>query len=367
MLGQPLQLGTVSIPNRAILAPLAGVTDVPFRRICQEAGAGLTYVEMLSAAAVLIGSEQTLRMICRHPSEPVLGVQLTGKTPEEVAKASRYLADRDFDTLDINMGCPVRKVVKSGMGSAFLCDPERITATMEATVAAVPIPVTMKTRIGFHKREITVEDTAARAARAGAVMLTLHGRTRECTYGDPVQHEWIRAGAAAARRIRPDLVICGNGNVLDRASANAMMRDTGCDCVMVSRGALGNPWIFEELVQGRTGQPTIGEWREVVRRHLAYHEEHHGGHVTAVRTMRKHLIWYAKGFPNSSRFRLEAGHVDDFAAARALVDDFAAALPGTYRRFDEGGRNLREASETDPKWSMDRELDRGVGHDGLAA
>lgn len=367
MLDHPLQLGRLTLPNRVLLAPLAGVTDVPFRRICQEAGAGLTYVEMLSAAAVLIGSEATHRMIRRHPSESVLGVQVTGKTVEEVVRASVFLQARGFDTLDINMGCPVRKVVNSGMGSAFLCDPDRVSETAARTVEALDIPVTVKTRIGFRRDAITVEDIAARAARAGAAMLTLHGRTRECTYGDPVQHPWIRAGAEAARRVNPAIVVCGNGNVLDRASALAMMQDTGCDAVMVSRGALGNPWIFEELAGGRDDQPTVGEWKDTVLRHLAYHLEAYGDHIYAVRTMRKHLIWYAKGFPGAAKFREQAGHVSRFAEASELVASFAAGLPSTYRRYEDGGRCRAEAAGEDPKYSMDRELDRGVGHDGLAA
>ncbi|HMP71663.1 MAG TPA: tRNA-dihydrouridine synthase [Kiritimatiellia bacterium] len=365
MFAAPLQLDGLPLANRVLLAPLAGVTDVPFRRICQRFGAGLTYVEMLSANALLCGSRQTHDMLARHGSETVLGVQLTGKTVEEVVKAGLFLEKEGFDTLDINMGCPVRKVVGSGMGAAFLCDPERISETMAALKASLRIPVTMKTRVGFESDVITVADTARRAVDAKVVMLTLHGRTRSCTYADPIRYDAMAEGFRIVRELRPETVLCGNGNVMDVASGRRMVEATGCDAVMVSRGALGNPWLFKELVEETPCVPTLAEWREVVEQHLVWHREHYGDHVHAARRMRKHLIWYAHGFPHCAKLRLRLNTVDCFADAESALREYVGRFPPDLRRYEDGGASRTDAAKDEPKLAMDRALDRGVGEDGL--
>jgi len=361
MFDLPLQIGSLSIANRAVLAPLAGVSDVPFRRICTELGAGLTYVEMLSAIALLHNSRRTMQMLARHASESVLGVQVTGPTPEGVGSAVRMLDDLGFDTIDINMGCPVRKVVGSGSGSAFLKDLGRIERTVLAARAATRKPLSVKIRIGFTPETINVEETAAIIARSGADMITIHGRTREDTYAVRVSYPGIAAGLRIARSVRADLATLGNGDVMDRASAETMQRETGCDGVMVSRGALGNPWIFRDLVAGAEQHPTVAEWEEVVLRHLDYHEAHYGDHLLAAKLTRKHLIWYSSGLPHSNRFRESCNQVATLREAREIVRQFAAQMPREFRRFE----NTRLPADHDPKSELDRQLDRGVGDDGL--
>lgn len=363
MFKRPFQLGSLRIAHRAVLAPLAGVSDVPFRRICQEHGAGLTYVEMLSAVALLHTSRRTMEMLARHASEGLLGVQVTGPRPEGVASCVRLLDDLGFDTIDINMGCPVRKVVGSGSGSAFLKDLGRLEQTVVAARAATRKPLSVKIRLGFTPATINVEETAALIARGGADMITIHGRTREDTYAVRVSYPGIAAGLRVAKAARPQIATLGNGDVMDLASACAMMEQTGCDGVMVSRGALGNPWIFRDLVEGSETRPTLAEWEEVVLRHLAYHEEHYGDGLLPATLTRKHLIWYARGLPHANRLREACNSVSSLGEARDVVRRFAAHLPRGLRRFED----TRVPDASDPKFDMDRRLDRGVGDEGLSS
>lgn len=362
---ESIQLGNLTLPGRVLLAPLAGVSDVAFRRICTELGASLTYVEMLNAFALMNGSKTTEAMLARDASEKILGVQVTGKTPESVAIAVEFLDKRGFDTIDINMGCPVRKVVHSGGGSAFLKDVGRIAETVKQSRARTAKPLTIKCRLGFTREEINIEAVLDAAISNGADMVTIHGRTRACDYSIPVDLPLVRRGLEHAKKVatRP-LIRVGNGDVMDLPSALAMMEQTGSDAVMVSRGALGNPWIFRELITGERQRPTVEEWTEVVLRHLDYHAQCHGDNPGAARQTRKHLIWYTIGFPRGNRLREKLNTVETLASARQLVTDFARELPTGYRRFDENEPGKNAASH-DPKYDMDRTLDRGVGTDGL--
>lgn len=362
-LARPLAWGSLQLPNRTVLAPLAGVTDTPFRRICADYGAALTYVEMLVSVAVIYKSKRTWEMLNRHPSEQRVGVQLTGRNVEEVAKAAAILDREGFDTIDINMGCPVRKVVHSGSGSAFLKDPERISETLRQVKALVTRPLSAKCRIGFTKEALNITEVAPRMAAAGCDGITIHGRTRDCTYAAPVQYDQIRAGAEAARAVNPAMPVLGNGNVFDRQTAQLMLDRTGVDGVMVSRGSLGNPWLFAELTDPSFKQPTIGEWLDGVLRHFDYHKEFYGDTEYSARLMRKHLIWYANGFPYCAALRGFFNGVTSLADAKAELTRYAAQYPADLRRYDDGA--MSRMFKEDPKYQMDREIDRGVGTDGL--
>lgn len=367
---RPVQVGNLHIPNRVILAPLAGVSDIPFRRICQEHGAGIGFVEMLSATAVRYRAERTFRMAARHESEPLLGVQLTGATPEDVVDAIEILQQRPFDMVDINMGCPVRKIVAKGWGSAILKDIDNMTRMVEQARKICRGPLSVKIRLGYTRGGINVEETAARIAGAGADMLTIHGRTRADRYSAPVEYDWIRRGVQCAKDVGgADMVVVGNGNVMDWSSARRMMHEGGCDAVMVSRGALGNPWVFRELTSGQACHPTGEEWLEVVLRHIDYQEEHYGdNHLAAILT-RKHLIWYASGFPNSKQLREKISVVNSLDEARQWFRDFARGLGVEAVRYAQNPERHRDqrALEDDPKFSMDRKHDRGVGHEDPVA
>jgi nifR3 family TIM-barrel protein len=330
MFNHALQIGGLTIRHRAILAPLAGVTDVPFRRICREHGADLAYVEMLSARAVNYLSPRTIDMMARHADEERLGVQVTGATAEEVAEAAGLLEQRGFDAIDINMGCPVRKIVAKGWGSALLKNPDLIRSMVTATRGAVAIPVSVKCRLGYSSRELNVADTAVAVAQSGAQMLTIHGRTKMDDYSSPVDYSGIRIGVENAG----DLVTVGNGDVLDAVSATRMVDETGCDAVMISRGALGNPWIFREILDGVEQHPVPEAWLDVVLRHLDYHEKHYGvsGHTTA--TARKHVLWYATGFPGARQFRNRISVIAEMHEMREQLRVYAHALPRDLKRHE---------------------------------
>ena len=370
-LSEPISLGSLSVPNRVWLAPLAGVSDVPFRRICQELGAGLTYVEMLSAVAIQHHNKRTLDMCKRHADEPVLGVQVTGPTASGVAEAIDFLSTLPFDTIDINMGCSVRKVIKSGSGSGILSEPERITATVEAARTATARPLTVKTRLGMTRRSITIEDTARRVAEAGADGFTIHGRTRDERYGARADHIGIAQGVRTARaHATCPLVTVGNGDLFDWASIQQMHTETGCDAVMISRGALGNPWIFREAQQQQTVHPRLDEWAEVVLRHLDYQEAHYGDTHLAAIMMRKHLLWYIKGYPCNKELGAKVGYIESVEEGRQHIRQYASEFPGDIIRFEGAHRadsRFGTHSKYDPKYEMDRSHDRGVGHLGQEA
>lgn len=364
-LARPLNWGGMLLPNRVILAPLAGVTDLPFRRICADYGAALTFVEMLVSVAVIYRSKRTWEMMRRHPAEARLGVQLTGRNVDEVVKAAGILNAQAFDAIDINMGCPVRKVVRSGSGCAFLKDTKRIQDTLDGVRAVVSGPLSAKCRIGFSRDQLNIAEVTPIMAHAGCDAVTIHGRTRECTYAAPVQYAMIKAGADAARLARDEIPVIGNGNVFDLQTAGLMLDRTGVDGVMISRGALGNPWIFSELTDSSFRQPTLEEWLDGVLRHIDYHAEYYGDAEYSARLMRKHLIWYANGFPYSASLRGFFNTVTSLAAARSELKAYVSRQPRDLRRYQDPG--MTRVFKEDPKYQMDREIDRGVGEDGPEA
>ncbi len=346
-----MKLGRLTLANRTMLAPLAGVSDIPFRRLCQEFGAGLTFVEMLSATALNMENGRTDGLMARHPTEQVLGVQVTGPSAEAVAKAIQKLDALNFETIDINMGCPARKIVGSNCGCSILKEPERISATVSAARAATAKPLSIKIRLGYDAGVCTVADTARRVREGGADALTIHGRFRTDTYAVRVRREMMAAGFVEAG----EMAKIGNGDILDFPSAMAHVERGGCEAVMVSRGALGNPWIFQELLTGQKAEPTLGEWEDVLLRHIAYHEEHHGENELSARRIRKHLIWYASGYPRCNRERKKFGAVSSMSEARDMVRAFVRTLPRELKRFEDPHHS--SAFENDPKFQMDRTAD----------
>jgi tRNA-dihydrouridine synthase B len=356
------QLGLPRFP--LLLAPLAGVSDEPFRRICAREGAHLTYVEMLSATALIYESQRTYAMMRSHPGEN-LGVQITGRSAEEVGRAVAMINDWPFKTVDINMGCPVRKVVGAGCGSAILRDPERVFQTVKAAVAATDKPVSAKIRLGWDRNSMNCVEVAQAIESAGAVWVTVHGRTRADDYSVAVDLEGI---AAVKRAVR--IPVIGNGNIFSLGDAACMVRSTGVDGIMISRGALGNPWIFSELAElasvqeGRDFQLTPSQWFDGVFQHVTWHREHYGATSAAAVILRKHLLWYAKGWPGSRKLR-------ELVNQLSCLDDGLQILSDASKQWEAEGIASRAANVTvegeasgrfqwDPKWEMDRVLDRGA-------
>ncbi|MBM3381689.1 MAG: tRNA dihydrouridine synthase DusB [Betaproteobacteria bacterium] len=368
---EPLQVGKLRVKNRVLLAPLAGVSDVPFRRVCQEQGAGLTYVEMLSATAIRYKNKRTFEMMVRHPSENLLGVQVTGSSAEDVAIAIEQLDALGFDTIDINMGCPVKKVTSAGCGSAILKDPHRVEKTVRLARQSTSLPLSAKIRLGFTREDVNVTDTVSRITLSAADMVTIHGRTRSESYSTPVDCSGVRLGiqsaiSSACNSARPIPVTIGNGDIFDIGSARRMREETGCDGIMVSRGALGNPWVFREILEEQTYNPTFAEWHDLVLRHLDYHQAHCGNTPTAAALMRKHLLWYAKGYPGIKALRDTLNRIESLDVAREILKNFATTLAPETPRFvwcDVDGNANKYMY--DPKYEMDRQLDRGVGDEDL--
>lgn len=342
-----------------ILAPLAGVTDHPFRRICMRNGAHLSYVEMLSASALCYSSKRTFEMMKRHDEEMILGVQLTGKNAEETAKAIAILDRHPFDTIDINMGCPVKKIVKQGCGSAILRDPERVYQTVKMGREETDKVFTVKIRLGWQPSEKNMVEVAQAAEQGGAEWITVHGRTRDDDYSVPVDLDGIRAVADAV-----EIPVIGNGNVFTKKDAEVMLAKTGAKGVMVSRGALGDPWVFAGIKGDRTSL-SLEEWSEGVHWHIAAQAEEYGQTGKGAICMRKHLIWYSKGWPGGKAFREKMRFMETVDDCHKAVDEFVSEIEqlGVSERDLSQNQELSSRFSWDPKWDMDRGLDRGVGHE----
>ena len=256
--------------------------------------------------------------------------------------------------------------MNKGWGSAILKDPERVSETIRLMRKYVRVPVTAKIRLGYTENDLNVVEICKRLAEADAQMITVHGRLRGDDYGAPVQYDKIADGLAAARAIKPDVITMGNGNVFDYASAMEMVDKTQCDAVLVSRGALGNPWVFGQIVRGDEVHPTVDEWFEVLFRHMDYHEEFYGVSVPSTARFRKHLLWYVSGFPHTRKLRTQLSQVQSLDEVRKMIEELVAGFPGDLPRHasaPEANRRIKEMQSHDPKFEMDRKLDRGAEHE----
>lgn len=354
------RLGLPRFP--VILAPLAGVSDHPFRRICARHGADLTYVEMISATAMLYESKRTFDMLKRHESESILGVQITGKTADELGRAVAMLDQMPFDTIDINMGCPVNKVVKSGCGSGILKDPKRVYETTRRAREATAKPLSVKIRLGWDRNTVTWPEVLDAAEQGGAEWITIHGRLRSDDYGAAVNLDAMRE-----LKLRSKIPVIGNGNVFSSVDALYMKERTGVDGVMVSRGALGNPWVFNAIKCGEVAV-TVDDWERTVLDHLAWQQLEYGDTGSGAVCMRKHLLWYAKGWPAGKKLREAISQTAKISDCLDLVRSFADDLrnQNIVERAQVWPSDQDNRFQWDPKFDMDRQLDRGVGDDGLS-
>ncbi len=313
--------------GKTILAPLAGITDSTFRMLCRENGADITLTEMISAKGLLMHPERTARFIRYREGERPVGAQLFGAVPEEMAEAAAEIRRLGFDFVDINMGCPVRKVTAGGSGAALLSRPPLAGRIVKAAVTAAGIPVTVKIRSGFGKEPDSYLAVAAEVFGAGAAAVTLHPRTRGQMFSG--RADWGQI--ARLKREFPERVVIGNGDVREPEDAWRMVSETGCDAVMIGRAALGNPWIFNAILRtapaapgesgtGAANGPTPGERRALILRHGE--EMHRLKGEAGIREMRKHLAWYSRGIPGSSAFRGHLVGVNTFDDFRLAVERF---------------------------------------------
>lgn len=297
-----LTIGNVELKNNVILAPMAGVTDLPFRVLCKEQGAGLLCMEMVSAKAIYYGSKNTEELMKISPAEMPVSLQLFGSDADIMADMAKKIEEKPFAILDINMGCPVPKVVNNGEGSALMKNPKLAEEIITKMVKAVKKPVTVKIRKGFDEAHLNAVEMAKIAEASGAAAVAVHGRTREQYYAGNADWDCIRAVKEAVK-----IPVIGNGDVTDALSAERLLKETGCDGVMVGRAAQGNPFIFREITEYlETGvippKPTPAEVRATIERHARMQMEEKGEY-TGVREMRKHLSWYTVGYPNSAKYR----------------------------------------------------------------
>ena len=315
----PLTIGGITLKNNLILAPMAGVTDLPFRLLCSEQGAGMSGMEMVSAKAILYGNKNTEGLLAIHPQEGPVSLQLFGSDPKIVSEMAARIEKRPFAVLDLNMGCPVPKIVGNGEGSALMREPKLAGEIIAATVKAISKPVTVKIRKGFDEAHVNAVEIAKIAEDAGAAAVAVHGRTREQFYSGEADWEIIARVKEAV-----SIPVIGNGDVTDGESARRMLSETGCDGVMIGRAARGNPWLFAEIAafleDGRTlPAPSLEEKKEMMLRHAAL-QLAEKGEYTGVREMRKHLSWYTAGLPNSARLRGQVNLAESFEQIRQLVE-----------------------------------------------
>ena len=299
---------------------MAGVCDLPFRLLCHEAGAGMTCMEMISAKAIYFRNKATEEMMEIDPDEGIVSLQLFGSDPDIMAAMAAKIEDRPFSVLDINMGCPVPKVVNNGEGSALMKDPKLAGAIIKAVATAISKPVTVKIRKGFDDEHVNAVEIAKIAEDAGAAAVTIHARTRQQYYSGEADWDIIRQVKESV-----SIPVIGNGDVDSYESACAMIERTGCDAVMIGRAAQGNPWIFTQLCALSRGEKWEKPGREEVAAMIMRHSRmliDHKGEYIGSREMRKHAAWYTKGYPGSSSLRGKMNEVESIDDMQRIMDEF---------------------------------------------
>lgn len=313
-----LKIGNVTLENNLILAPMAGVTDLPFRLLCKEQGAGLICTEMISAKAIYFKNKNTETLMEIDERERPVSLQLFGSDPDLMAEIARQIEPRNFDILDINMGCPVPKVVNNGEGSALMKNPRLVHEIVSKVSKAIEKPLTIKIRKGFAEDCVNAVEIAKIAEDAGAAAVAVHGRTREQYYAGNADWDIIRKVKEAV-----SIPVIGNGDVDSPQKAEALVRETGCDGIMIGRAVQGNPWLFSQILHyQKTGEllpkPGMEEVKKMILRHAKMQLEYKGNY-TGMREMRKHVAWYTTGMPHSASVRRMVNEVESYEQLEELV------------------------------------------------
>ncbi len=322
----PMSIRQILKNNPLVLAPMAGITDLPFRRICRELGAGLVFSEMVSVEALVRAHKRTKGMLLSDPSERPVAFQIFGAKPESMAEAARIVSQGEVDFIDINMGCPVPKVLKSGSGSALLRDLGLAKEIMAAVASSSTVPVTVKIRLGWDAKSIVAAEIASAAESAGIAAVTVHGRTTAQGFSGRADWSMIRLVKSSV-----SIPVIGNGDVRSAKDAKRMLEETACDGVMIGRAIQGHPWIFREageFIRNETvpAPPSLRERETVMLRHLNDMVALTGENI-GVREMRKHLCWYTKGLQGGAEFRTVINQLLTREDIEHTIRDFFSALP----------------------------------------
>ena len=316
-----MKIGNLETKNNIFLAPMAGITDLPFRAMVRSFGCGIAFTEMVSAIGLVRETQKTLRYIESDPSDRPLGIQVFGNDPEVLAEAALIAERCGADLIDLNMGCPVKKVIKTGCGAALMKNPLQAGAVMREMRKATPLPLTVKIRSGWNAHQVNAVEIGRIAEDSGFDAVTLHPRTADQGYGG--RADW---GLIGKLKKSLHIPVVGNGDIRTPEDAGAMLSETGCDAVMVGRGALGNPWLIANIISylngGTVSFPSLQERETIILRHLETAVASFGEPV-GIRDFRKHLLWYTKGLKGGARFREQAGRISDRdSAIRAMRDYF---------------------------------------------
>ncbi|ETS92392.1 tRNA dihydrouridine synthase DusB [Veillonella sp. AS16] len=318
-------IGSVLIDGQAILAPMAGVSDIAYRLLAKENGAALVCTEMVSAMGIKYKNERTHELLRIEEAERPVSMQIFGSDPAAIALGAKVVADAGADIVDINMGCPVKKVVTSGDGSALMKHPDLAARVAEAAVKAVDVPVTVKMRIGWDYDHINVVDFAKRIESTGVAAIAVHGRTKEQMYSGHADWSYIKAVKETV-----SIPVIGNGDIVEPENAKRMLDETGCDAVMIGRGAQGNPWIFDRIHQYlATGEvvsaPSALERLDMLMKHFRLLCEYKGEHL-AVREIRTHAGWYLKGLPESAYWRNRVNTIHTVTSFQKELETYRSIL-----------------------------------------
>ncbi len=320
-----LMIGNIKIDGNLVLGPMAGVTDLPFRLLCKEQGADLIYTEMVSAKGIQYNNKNTEKLLEVAEGERPVSLQLFGSDPYIMSETAKRIEDKNFDILDINMGCPVPKVVNNGEGSGLMKNPKLVGEIVHAVSSAIKKPLTVKIRKGFTESTTNAVEIAKIAEANGAAAVAVHGRTREQYYSGEADWKIIKAVKEAV-----SIPVIGNGDVITPESATALINETGCDAVMIARGARGNPWIFSQIKEYyQTGKipkkPTPQEAVDMMLRHARMSIDYKGEY-TGIREMRQHIAWYTTGYPLAAKLRNRVNEIESIEQLQKLLFEYLKSI-----------------------------------------